>query len=109
MPNSMTYRWQYSDHTSNRDITGDLYAEQDADRARAWDGAHGDTCIVEVARTPRNRWRITSVDCSTNLPASTYDRRYPTPLDALQYIAKRQHWIPVEAVCRCGEPGAACD
>lgn len=98
----LPYRWQFC--AGGYDITDQLYCEQDADSIRAWDGAHGDTCIVEVVRTPRGRWRITSIECSTNIPLSAYDRRFASPLDALGYIAKRQRWTPAEAVCRCGTP-----
>jgi hypothetical protein len=104
---AMPYRLQFCE--GGYDITNQPYCVTDADRVRAWDGAHGDVCIVEVERTPRGRWRITSTECAAGIPISAYDRRFPSPLDALGYIAKRQGWRPVEAACRCGTPGAECD
>ncbi|MEU7905869.1 hypothetical protein [Actinoplanes sp. NPDC049118] len=104
---ALTYRWQYLN--ADDDITSDPFCVTHADRMRAWDGAHGDVCIVEVQRTPRGRWQITSTDCAAGIPVSAYDRRFPSPLDALGYIAKRQGRRPVGAVCRCGTPGGECD
>jgi hypothetical protein len=103
----ITYRWQFC--KGGYDITDQPFGETDADKVRAWDGAHGDTCIVEVIRTPRGRWRITSVESGGHIPVSAYDRRFPSPLDALGYVAQRQKCRPIEAVCRCEQPGAECD
>lgn len=101
----MPYRWQYC--RDGYDITHEMYAEDDADEVRAWDGAHGDTCIVAVQRTPRGRWRIETSDYS--VPVSAYDRRFGSPLEAVQYMARRARMQPAEAVCRCGSPGEECD
>jgi hypothetical protein len=105
MSNVMTYRFQYIRNDS--DITNDPCAEQDATGVRAWSGAHGDVCIVEVARTPRDRWRIESSDLS--LPISAYRRRFREPADAVAYMARRARALMAEAVCRCGMPGTDCD
>ncbi|WIM95784.1 hypothetical protein ACTOB_007915 [Actinoplanes oblitus] len=103
----VTYRWQHC--KGGYDVTDQSFCEANADRVRAWDGAHGDLCLVEVIRTPRGRWRITSTECAAGIPISGYDRRFPSPLDALGYVLKRSSRRPVEAVCRCGTPGAECD
>jgi hypothetical protein len=98
---AMPYRLQFCQ--GDLDITGDPCRETYADMVRAWDGAHGDVCLAEIVRTPRRRWRITTSDTAV-LPVSVYDRRFPSPLDALGYIAKRAQKRPVEATCRCGTP-----
>ncbi|GIE98948.1 hypothetical protein [Paractinoplanes rishiriensis] len=103
----MPYRLQFC--KDGYDITDQPYCVTDADKVRAWEGAHGDVCLVEVARTPRGRWRITTTDIAAGLPISVYDRRFPSPLDALGYIANRRKQRPVEAECRCGIPGDQCD
>jgi hypothetical protein len=46
MSEPIVVTWQYC--RNGYDITGDFYAEQDADRLRAWDG---DFCLIEVRRT----------------------------------------------------------
>lgn len=94
----MTYRWQF--------CGGD--DEDSATEVRAWDGAHGDTCIVAVTRTRRGRWRIVSTDYP--IPLSGYDRRFAAPIGALEYLARRAGRARVPAVCSCGLPaGAECD
>ena len=104
---AIAYRWQYC--RGDDDITSEPFCVTYADRLRAWEDAHGDLCIVEVVRTPRDRWRITTTDYPVVLPISAYDRRFPSPLDALAYVTNRMQRRPVEAVCRCGTPGVECD
>lgn len=109
MPSALStewpFRWQLC--ANGYDITDQVHAEQDADEVHAWAGAHGDMCIVAVSRTPRGRWRIESSDFA--LPMSAYNRRFREPIDAVAYMGRRAHRVIVEAVCRCGEPGAQCD
>lgn len=100
----MPYRWQFC--ANGYDITHEVHAEQDTDTVRAWAGAHGDTCVVEVTRTPRGRWRISASDL--RLPVSEYRRRFRSPIGAVEYIAGLARMTAVEAVCRCGEPRSAC-
>ena len=104
---TVPYRLQFCQ--GDEDITWDPWRETYADMVRAWEGAHGDVCLVAVVRTPRGRWRITSTECAAGIPISGYDRRFPSPLDALGYVVKRSKRRPVEAVCRCGIPGGDCD
>jgi hypothetical protein len=99
------YRLQFC--ADDRDITADLYAEHDATEVRAWTGAHGDTCIVAVVKTPRGRWRIESTDFA--LPLTAYRLRFREPVDAVAYVTHRARMLALEAVCRCGQPGAYCD
>lgn len=104
-----TYRWQFCDREGNRDITGDMNAEQDATEVRAWEGAHGDICLVAMERTPRGRWRITTSDIY-DIPVSGYDKRFGSPLEALEWLAGRAEHTLREAVCRCGDGrGEECD
>lgn len=101
MTEAMPYRWQFcgGGYETNEEDT--------ADEVRAWAGAHGDICIVAVRRTPRGRWRIDASDLCP--PVSAYNRRFPEPIDAVAYMGRRARAVVVEAVCRCGTPGAECD
>ncbi|TDC01137.1 hypothetical protein E1091_03460 [Micromonospora fluostatini] len=103
------YWWQFCDRENNRDITDEMYAERDASHVRAWAGAHSDTCLMEVERTPRGRFRITTAGDVYSIPVSAYDKRFASPLAALEYMVHRAGDTLREAVCRCGTPGGECD
>ena len=75
-------RWQYCQ--DGFVIDGNPYAEQDADMVRAWEGAHGDFCLVEVTRTAYGRWLPTGGDGDwTRLLEPSGKRTFPSPGDAL--------------------------
>lgn len=92
-------RWQYC--LDGNDITGQMYAETDADEVRAWQGAHGDTCVLAVKRTPRGRWAIDTSD-TFRIPRYRLGARYVSPADALNQIASMSKRQVADAVCRCG-------
>jgi hypothetical protein len=74
--------WQYC--RNGYDITSQpLYAEQDADEIRAWDG---DFCAVSVVRDDDNpqHWRINSTDGW--LPDDADEHTFTSPAEALDYL-----------------------
>jgi hypothetical protein len=81
-------RWQYCQ--DGFVIDGNPYAEQDADMVRAWEGAHGDYCLVEVTRTRSGRWEITGGDSPRWTEAATRPngqrRLYSAPGEALTAV-----------------------
>lgn len=79
---TVEYRVQYC--AKGRDITGDLYAEQDATQVRFWDGADGDTVILAVIRSPRDCWQIETSD--GHLSHTAYRLRFRRPKEALRYL-----------------------
>lgn len=81
----ITLRWQYA--RNGNDITDQaLYAEDDADLARAWDD---DFCQIEVARHPEqpDTWRVTASDAV--LPEHIYSVTFRSPTDALDHLAEQ--------------------
>jgi hypothetical protein len=71
--------WQYC--RDGYDITSQpLYAEQDADEIRAWDG---ETCLLTVVRDSAG-WRITTSDL--RLPDDAHDRHFASPAQALDWF-----------------------
>lgn len=99
MSEVQTYREQYG--KDGYDITGQGYAEDDANTVTLWSGAHGDTVIVSCERTPRGLWRIAMTDGW--LPLSAYNRvRFRDVNHVLEYIGKKWDMTFTEAVCRCG-------
>src|SRR5262245_48499905 len=74
--------WQFC--RGGYDITSQpMYAEQDADEVRAWDG---DFCLVAVVRDTDNpqRWRIDSTD--GRLPDDANEHLFASPAEALTYL-----------------------
>lgn len=100
------YRWQYCQ--DGQDITGQpLYAEDDADEARAWQGAHGDLLVAALERVG-DRWRFTTSDMfGAALPGESVT--FADPRYALRYLTETIGVLFVTAQCRCGEPGEECD
>jgi hypothetical protein len=93
------YRWQYC--RSGSDISSELFAEQDADTVRVWEGAHGDFCLLEATRSAEDdRWRVTGGDGDVSQAAGA---SYDDPTDALVdvYYAEDLRL----AQCRCGTEG----
>src|SRR5262249_28774206 len=77
--------WQFC--RDGYDITSQpLYAEQDADEVRAW---NGDFCVVAVVRDPAapQQWRINATD--GGLPDDARRQTFSSPVDALDYLAAR--------------------
>lgn len=104
---ALPYRWTYG--KGNNDITAQpLYAEDDAETATAFEGAHGDMLLIHLVRSPRRLWQIDATE-AFRLPVFADSMRFRTPGDALEWAARRAGRTPVEAVCRCGTPGAECD
>lgn len=93
-----TYRVQWC--RNEYDITGEMYAEIDADEFRLWDGAHGDMCVAACEKTARGKWAITTSDGP--LPMGAYRVRFDTVGEVVAWIEKRWHIRLVEATCRCG-------
>jgi hypothetical protein len=54
-----TYRWQFCQ--GGYDISMDFHAPLDADMVRAWEGAHGEFCLVEVTKVD-DHWVVTGGD-----------------------------------------------
>lgn len=82
MSDTEALNWQYC--RDGYDITSQpLYAEDDADEVRAWDG---DFCAISVVRDtddPR-RWRINSTD--GRLPDDVDEHTFTSPAEALDYL-----------------------
>ncbi|MEH1124797.1 hypothetical protein [Micromonospora sp. CPCC 206061] len=68
------------------DITNQVYAEMDADEARAWDG---DFCVVALTRDDEDptTWRIDRSDGF--LPDDAHEERFTRPAAAVAYLAER--------------------
>lgn len=82
------FRWQYCQGGS--DITGEPYAERDADLVRAWEGAEGDFCLLEATWFD-DRWAVTGGDGNWSPLA---DQRFADPAGALAaYGALTETWL----------------
>lgn len=82
---TITLRWQYA--RNGTDITDQaLYAEDDADLARAWDH---DFCQIEVTRHPErpDTWQITGSDAV--LPEHIDSLTFRSPTGALDHLAEQ--------------------
>ena len=70
---------------AGRDITGDFYAERDADSVRFWEAGGDPFCLLEVTRqhgdTGCPGWVATGSDAGYALIA---DQRFADPYDALR-------------------------
>lgn len=74
--------WQYC--RDGYDISSQpLYAEEDSDEVRAWDG---DFCAISVVRDTDNpqQWRINSTD--GRLPDDADEHTFTSPAAALEYL-----------------------
>jgi hypothetical protein len=95
----IAYRWQFCRGAD--DITADYYAQSDADMVRAWEGAHGDFCLLEVTRGEDGLWRATGGDGDwTRIEGSTYGK----PVDALTdllggNLRKATCWCGTDEAC----------
>jgi hypothetical protein len=82
-PREIRYTVQYC--AAGRDISGDFYAEQDADVVRFWEPGGDPFCLLEVTKKidgyGRPAWTATGSDATYTLIA---DERFPAPIDALR-------------------------
>ncbi|WP_336160022.1 hypothetical protein [Amycolatopsis sp. VC5-11] len=79
------------------DISGNLYAEDDADEFTAFltDG----TVLANVVKTTRDRWKVAGSDHWAHWCLSTHDKRFDDPKSAAAFVALRMGAALVE-----GEP-----
>jgi hypothetical protein len=85
MTETESLNWQYC--RDGYDITSQpLYAEEDADEVRAWDG---EFCAVSQVRDTDDpqRWRINSTDAL--LPDDVDEHTFTSPAEALEYLTTR--------------------
>jgi hypothetical protein len=104
-PDAMAYRWQYG--LNGYDITDQMYAEEDADSAVAWAGAHNDMVILATEKNP-NGWIVTSSDVFHAWSGPDAPETFSSFRQALNVIAALSDVKLTEAVCRCGADGE-CD
>jgi hypothetical protein len=94
---TISFRWQ---------LCGG-YDEDSADEVRAWEGAHGDTCLAVANRAPAGRWMLGCGDLwSPNI--ADIDATFNSARSAIEHIAEANGAVLVEAVCRC-DTGGNCD
>jgi hypothetical protein len=87
---SAAFEWYLGGHM----ITGQMYAEEDADEFTAFlpDG----TVLANVVKTPRGRWKINQSDHWAHWAPSTHDKRFGDPKDAAAFVALRMGAALVE-------------
>lgn len=77
--------WQYC--AGDRDITTEFYAEDDADKVRAWDN---DFCLIEVTHVNGRGWVPTGGDGDWTRLA---DDEFASPWDALAAYMDGQPYV----------------
>ena len=104
MSDVLTYRLQFC--LDGQDITHDMYAEVDADEVRAWDGAHGEVCILAATRAGAE-WDFAGSDLCWEFPENSDS--FAAFSDLLAEVAESEGIEIREAECRCGTPDVECD
>ncbi|MEH1124791.1 hypothetical protein [Micromonospora sp. CPCC 206061] len=82
--------WQFC--RNGTDITSQpLYAEDDADEARAW--APEGFCVVVLTRDDSGAWRIDTSD--GRLPDDAHEQEFTRPAHVLDYLTQ-WHGVPYD-------------